>query len=113
MDFQPLSVSGPSAKNLGCHRAGTLFAMYDTEQTFLRPVPYKDAMRPATVQIPVYCPVCGEESLERVPVTVVAKALHSWRQMRLYARCHDVAWNADRFELQAIQQFLGPIGRAR
>jgi hypothetical protein len=59
------------------------------------------------VEVPVQCPSCGIVRMTSFPVLVILAALTKWQQMRLYAGCHDGAWDASPAELQAIRQHLG------
>ena len=63
-----------------------------------------------TVLFPVTCPRCGSAGLMESPVIVVKTALTLWNNMRLYAGCHAVAWNASRGELENIRRYLTTDG---
>lgn len=55
--------------------------------------------------IPVKCPVCSRESLTGFRISVAADALESG-QIRLYANCHVVSWDASVTELAKIRAYL-------
>ena len=57
------------------------------------------------VLLPVTCPICGQESLVGFRISVLADAFESG-EIRLYANCHVVGWDADRKELKAILEYL-------
>jgi hypothetical protein len=57
------------------------------------------------VLIPVKCPVCSRESLTAFRISVAADALKSG-QIRLYANCHVVSWDASVAELARMRAYL-------
>lgn len=59
------------------------------------------------IRFPITCPRCGKESLVKFRAVIVTIALIEWRSMRLYARCHEVFWNASDLELEQIRAYLG------
>jgi hypothetical protein len=59
------------------------------------------------IRFPITCPRCGKESLTKFRAQVVTIALIEWRSMRLYARCHEVFWDASDLELEQIRAYLG------
>jgi hypothetical protein len=63
------------------------------------------AMVEPEVLIPVKCPLCSRESLTGFRISVAADALQSG-QIRLYANCHVVSWDASVTELARIRAHL-------
>jgi hypothetical protein len=59
------------------------------------------------IEIPIRCRQCGKTKLASYPIIVAVTALRSWKQMRLYSPCHDVAWDADASEIQTMKKFVG------
>jgi len=57
------------------------------------------------VLIPVKCPVCSRESLTAFRISVAADALDRG-EIRLYANCHVVSWDANVTELAKIRAYL-------
>jgi hypothetical protein len=57
------------------------------------------------VLIPVKCPLCSRESLTGFRISVAADALKTG-QIRLYANCHVVSWDASVTELARIRAYL-------
>jgi len=57
------------------------------------------------VFLPVKCPICMRESLVGFRISVIADAFESG-EIRLYATCHVVGWDAGKQELQAIVDHL-------
>jgi hypothetical protein len=64
-------------------------------------------MAKSDVHIPVRCPECGTVTLTAFPIIVVATALSSWHQMRLYSSCHETIWDATQPEIQSMREHLG------
>jgi hypothetical protein len=65
-------------------------------------------MRALEISLPIRCPVCLQESLTHFRVEVVSEALETG-DIRLYANCHVVAWDASAGELARIRDFLRPV----
>jgi hypothetical protein len=61
-------------------------------------------------RFPVICPTCRKETLSTLKVGIVAAALISGRPVRLYARCHDIYWDAHPIELEQLREYLGALG---
>ncbi len=57
------------------------------------------------VLLPVTCPICTRESLVGFRISVIADAFESG-EIRLYANCHVVGWDAGEKELKAIVEYL-------
>jgi hypothetical protein len=57
------------------------------------------------VLLPVRCPICMRDSLVGFRVSVIADAFESG-EIRLYATCHVVGWDAGKQELEAIVDHL-------
>jgi hypothetical protein len=61
-------------------------------------------MREHELLLPVKCPVCSAESLSPFRVSVIAGARGS--DIRLYANCHIVSWDATEQELRGLRNYL-------
>jgi hypothetical protein len=59
------------------------------------------------ILIPVKCPQCGATEQVAFSVDVVVTAVTAWGLMRLFATCHEVAWDASVSEIQSIREHLG------
>jgi DNA-directed RNA polymerase subunit RPC12/RpoP len=57
------------------------------------------------IPLPVTCPHCGEKSLAKFRVSVLADGILG-DSIRLYADCHLVAWDASEGELENIRHHL-------
>jgi hypothetical protein len=57
------------------------------------------------VSLPVKCPICMRESLVGFRISVIADAFESG-EIRLYADCHVVGWDASQKELKTIVEYL-------
>jgi hypothetical protein len=57
------------------------------------------------VFLPVSCPICMRESLVGFRISVIADAFESG-EIRLYANCHVVGWDASERELKAVVEYL-------
>jgi hypothetical protein len=57
------------------------------------------------VSLPVKCPICMREALVGFRISVIADAFESG-EIRLYADCHVVGWDANANELKAIVEYL-------
>jgi hypothetical protein len=60
-----------------------------------------------SILLPVRCPLCGTVERVAFPVIVVITAMTAWKQMRLFAACHEVSWDASVAEIQSIREHLG------
>jgi hypothetical protein len=58
------------------------------------------------VRFPVSCPLCAQELLTQMPMTVIERALSAGAAIRLRAACHDVHWEATALEVEQIRQYL-------
>ncbi len=63
------------------------------------------------VLLPVRCPICMRESLAGFRISVIADAFESG-EIRLYANCHVVSWDASRRELERICEYLDAMWTA-
>jgi hypothetical protein len=63
-------------------------------------------MREPEVLVPVTCPECGEESLTRLAVSVVADALIAGTRLHLSTKCHAPGWDATQVEIEQIREYL-------
>jgi hypothetical protein len=61
-------------------------------------------MREHELLLPVRCPVCSTESLSPFRVSVIADARGA--DIRLYANCHIVSWDATEQELVSLRDYL-------
>jgi hypothetical protein len=59
----------------------------------------------AEILFPVTCPTCSQESHTGFRMSVVAEAFQT-REIRLYAACHVVSWEASWAELEQIHDYL-------
>lgn len=59
------------------------------------------------ILIPVKCPQCGATEQVAFPVVVVVAAVTAWGQLRLFATCHEVSWDASVSEIQSIREHVG------
>lgn len=59
----------------------------------------------AEILFPVQCPVCAQEALAGFRISVVADALRTG-EMRLYAACHVVSWEASEKEIFLLHEYL-------
>ena len=57
------------------------------------------------ILLPVRCPICMRDSLVGFRISVIADAFESG-EIRLYAACHVVGWDAGKLELEAIVDHL-------
>jgi hypothetical protein len=78
-----------AAYNFANQRLPMVFTMYEPE-----------------VLVPVTCPRCGQESLMRLAVSVVAEALIAAKRLQLSTACHSVEWSATQVELEQIREYL-------
>jgi hypothetical protein len=62
------------------------------------------------LRFPVICPMCRREELAALPTAYVAAALLQGSAIQLYARCHDVHWNAQPLEVDQLREYLGIAG---
>jgi two-component system, LuxR family, sensor kinase FixL len=58
------------------------------------------------VRFPVRCPVCGNEALAAFQIADVIGALINSRRIRLYAICHDAAWDATDVEMRQLRKYV-------
>jgi hypothetical protein len=62
-------------------------------------------MTEAEILIPVQCPICAQEALTGFRISVVADALRTG-EIRLYAACHVVSWEASEKEIFLLHEYL-------
>lgn len=62
-------------------------------------------MTEAEIMFPVQCPLCAQEALTGFRISVVADALRTG-EIRLYAMCHVVSWEASEKELFLLHEYL-------
>jgi hypothetical protein len=63
-------------------------------------------MDESEVRFPVSCPLCAQELLTRMPMTVIERALSVGAAIHLRATCHDVHWEASALEVEQIRQYF-------
>jgi hypothetical protein len=63
-------------------------------------------MDESEVRFPVSCPLCAQELLTQMPMTVIARALSVGAAIHLRATCHDVHWEASALEVEQIRQYF-------
>ena len=59
----------------------------------------------AEILFPVQCPVCAQEALTGFRISVVADALRTG-EIRLYAACHVISWEASQKEIFLLHEYL-------
>jgi hypothetical protein len=62
-------------------------------------------MTEAEILFPVQCPVCEQEALTGFRISVVSNALRTG-EIRLYAPCHLVGWEASDKEIFLLHEYL-------
>ncbi len=62
-------------------------------------------MTEAEILFPVQCPICAQEALTGFRISVVADALRTG-EIRLYATCHVVSWEASGKEIFLLHEYL-------
>jgi two-component system sensor kinase FixL len=63
-------------------------------------------MNISAVRFPVRCPVCGNAVFAAFRIADVIGALINSRKVRLYAICHDVAWDATDAEMRQLRKYV-------
>jgi two-component system sensor kinase FixL len=63
-------------------------------------------MNEFAVRFPARCPVCGCEVLVTFRIADVLGALINGRKIRLYAICHDAAWDATDVEIRQLRNYV-------
>ena len=63
-------------------------------------------MKEPTLKFPVTCPSCALQSLADISIAVVANALLTEKNIRLYASCHDLYWTATFVEREQLREML-------
>jgi hypothetical protein len=63
-------------------------------------------MDESEVRFPVSCPLCAQELLTHMPMTVIERALSVGAVIHLRATCHDVHWEASALEVEQIRQYF-------
>lgn len=58
------------------------------------------------VQLPVTCPVCGSTVITGFNAADMMDALLNSKPVRLYARCHNIPWYANDWEVQEIREYF-------
>jgi hypothetical protein len=67
--------------------------------------PQRNVMTEAEILFPVQCPICAQEALTGFRISVVADALRTG-EIRLYAACHVVSWEASEKEIFLLHEYL-------
>jgi hypothetical protein len=65
----------------------------------------RPVMTEAEILFPVQCPICAQEGLTGFRISVVADALRTG-EIRLYAACHVVGWEASEKEIFLLHEYL-------
>jgi hypothetical protein len=66
-------------------------------------------MKEPTLKVPVTCPSCALVSLEEISIALVANALLTEKNIRLYASCHDLYWTATFVEREQLRKILSTM----
>jgi hypothetical protein len=66
-------------------------------------------MREPSMKFPVICPECARESIGEFQIAVIATALITGKNLRLYSACHDVYWTATSVEREQLREYLAAI----
>jgi hypothetical protein len=66
-------------------------------------------MQEPTIKFSVRCPDCAMESLSEIPIAMIANALLTGKNIRLYAGCHDQYWTATYLEREQLRKTLGTM----
>jgi hypothetical protein len=66
-------------------------------------------VREPSIKIPVTCPECARETVGEFQIAVIATALITGKNLRLYAACHDVYWTATAVERDQMRKHLAAI----
>jgi hypothetical protein len=67
--------------------------------------PERRVMTEAEILFPVQCPICAQEALTGFRISVVADALRTG-EIRLYAGCHVIGWEASEKEIFLLHEYL-------
>ena len=70
-------------------------------------------MEDTLLRIPVVCPECAKELLAEFPTASIAEALATGGSIRLYAQCHNKAWQASCLEREQLREYLEAANLAR
>jgi hypothetical protein len=70
-------------------------------------------MEDTLLRIPIVCPECTKEALTELPSVSTADALATGDSIRLYAPCHDKAWQASGLEREQLQEYLEAASLSR
>ncbi len=62
-------------------------------------------MTEAEILFPVQCPVCEREAMSGFRISVISDALRTG-EIRLYATCHPVSWEASEKEIFLLHEYL-------
>src|SRR6266404_2300249 len=68
-------------------------------------------MDESEVRFPVSCPLCAQELLTQMPMTVIERALSVGAAIHLRATCHDVHWEATALEVEQYGSISMPLER--
>jgi hypothetical protein len=66
-------------------------------------------MEDSMLRIPVVCPECGRESLNRFPIASTIEALVAGDSIRLQVNCHDRSWQASFLEREQLREYLEAV----
>jgi hypothetical protein len=63
-------------------------------------------MKEPTLKFLVTCPSCALQSMTEISIALVANALLTEKNIRLYASCHDLYWTATFVEREQLRKTL-------
>ena len=66
-------------------------------------------MKEPTLKFSVTCPSCALRSVTEISIAVVANALLTEKNIRLYASCHDIYWTATFVEREQLRKTLSSM----
>jgi hypothetical protein len=61
------------------------------------------------MKFPVVCPECARENIGEFQIAVVATALITGKNLRLYSECHDLYWTATKVEREQLREYLAAL----
>jgi hypothetical protein len=61
------------------------------------------------MKFPVICPECARENIGEFQIAVVATALITGKNLRLYSACHDLYWTATKVEREQLREYLAAL----
>jgi hypothetical protein len=61
------------------------------------------------MKFPVVCPECAQENIGEFQIAVIATALITGKNLRLYSACHDLYWTATKVEREQLREYLAAL----